>query len=117
MRSRSPTRCRPPAITQRAHSSRPTRTATSSFGTSSAPILRSCSATRSRPTTVKPSTRFRSDVTVSAMPAPSQSSSPLPLMLAKPITATLSGKHSCGVASVWPSRTASRSRRNSSRLG
>ena len=54
--------------TQRAPSSRAARVAwASSSGAPVGPILRTASHTRSRPTTVRPSTHLRSAVTVSAI--------------------------------------------------
>ncbi|PYQ43898.1 MAG: hypothetical protein DMF77_08430 [Acidobacteria bacterium] len=88
--------------TQRAPSSRAARVAwASSSGAPVDPILRTASHTRSRPTTVRPSTHLRSAVTVSAMPVPSQSSSGLPVMLVRLMTATT------GAAGASPTRDAS----------
>ncbi|PYQ23480.1 MAG: hypothetical protein DMF79_03660 [Acidobacteria bacterium] len=108
-RTISPARWKPPLSTQRAPRTRPSSTArVSSSSSPGPPSRRRTSCTRSRAITVSPSTHFRSVVTVSAIPVPSQSSSPLRVMLAKLRTATARERGAAGGAAsaVVPRRTA-----------
>ncbi len=89
IRSRSPRRWNPPVTTHRAPTSRPSLAASSDSPCEARPVRRlSTSQTRSQPMTARPETPFRSAVTVSMIPVPSQSSSGLFVMFANARTAT-----------------------------
>ena len=88
MRTSSPIRWNPPTTTHVAPRRRPMSIASDSFRCASEPRLRSASKTRARPITVRPWMFFRSELTVSAMPVPIQSSAGSRVMLANVITAT-----------------------------
>ena len=88
MRTRSPIFWKPPTTTQVAPSRRPTSIARDSSRLALDARCRTASKMRSRPMTVTPSMFLRSEVTVSAMPTPIQSSAASRVMFTNVMTAT-----------------------------